>query len=61
MATRKALSVLPLPVGASSRVDSPRVTGGHPFACAPVGAAKEVSNHRRVHRCANASGSAIGP
>ena len=48
MAERNAASVLPEPVGASSRVWSPAPIAGQPCSCAPVGAAKLVSNHARV-------------
>src|ERR1041384_8869107 len=44
MAHRNAASVLPLPVGASSSVDCPRLIGGHPCACAVVGAANDARN-----------------
>src|SRR5438045_534897 len=45
IAQRNAASVLPLPVGASTRVASPRAIAGHPCACGGVGAAKEARNH----------------
>ena len=47
MAVRKAASVLPEPVGASSSVEWPSRMGGQPSAWARVGAAKEASNQAR--------------
>ena len=44
MAQRKAVSVLPLPVGARISVDSPRAIAGQPCACGGVGASKEARN-----------------
>ena len=41
-------TVLPLPVGARSSVDSPRAIAAQPFACASVGASKEAANHSRT-------------
>ena len=45
---RKAVSVLPLPVGARISVDSPRAIAGHPCCCGRVGAAKAPLNHARA-------------
>src|SRR5438045_703152 len=48
MAVKKAASVLPDPVGASSNVVwFPRI-GGQPRACARVGPGNEASNQRRT-------------
>ena len=48
MAERKAVSVLPLPVGAQMRVCSPSVMGGQPWTWAAVGSGKDVANHSRT-------------
>jgi hypothetical protein len=48
IAARNAASVLPDPVGARSSVERPATIGGHPLACAAVGAAKDASNQRRT-------------
>src|SRR6186997_847664 len=45
MAHRNAVRVLPLPVGARMRVDSPRAMAGQPSVCGGVGASKEARNH----------------
>jgi hypothetical protein len=45
IAQRKAVSVLPLPVGARINVDSPRAIAGHPSVCGGVGAANDPRNH----------------
>ena len=42
---RKAVSVLPLPVGARMSVDSPRAIAGQPCVCGGVGAANDARNH----------------
>ena len=42
---RKAVRVLPLPVGARIRVESPRAIAGQPCACGGVGASNEARNH----------------
>jgi hypothetical protein len=42
---RNAVSVLPLPVGAVMRVDSPPAIAGQPCRCGRVGAAKAEENH----------------
>ena len=44
-AHRKAVSVLPEPVGAATSVDRPALMCGHASACAPVGAANVRRNH----------------
>src|SRR5258708_21947770 len=44
MAQRKAVNVLPLPVGARINVDSPRAMAGQPSLCGGVGASKEARN-----------------
>jgi hypothetical protein len=48
MAQRKAESVLPEPVGASSSVFCCAMIAGQAFNCASVGAAKVSANQRRV-------------
>ena len=48
MACRNAASVLPLPVGASSRVDSPAASAGQASRWASVGAGNDRSNQARV-------------
>src|SRR5690242_18758179 len=45
IAHRKAVRVLPLPVGARISVDSPRAIAGQPSVCGGVGAANEARNH----------------
>src|SRR5450432_2131165 len=45
---RKAARVLPVPVGARIKVDSPRAIAGHPRICGLVGAGKTASNHSRT-------------
>ena len=45
---RNAASVLPEPVGATTRASRPRWTASHAPVCAAVGAAKAPSNHARV-------------
>jgi len=47
-AERKAASVLPDPVGASSSVCSPRAIAGHPSSWASVGRSNEASNQPRT-------------
>ncbi len=42
---RNPVSVLPLPVGASSSVLAPDAMRGQPCACGAVGAAKDAPNH----------------
>ena len=42
---RNAASVLPLPVGASMRVDSPRAIAGQPSCCGVVGEGNVLANH----------------
>ena len=44
MAQRKAVSVLPLPVGARISVDSPRAMAGQPSVWGGVGASNEARN-----------------
>src|SRR3954468_6198268 len=56
---RKAVSVLPLPVGARMRVDSPSAIAGQPSACGRVGASKAELNHMRVAGEKRASGSIV--
>ena len=58
IAHRNAASVLPLPVGANTRVDSPRAIAGHPRAWAAVGASKDALNQSRTAGWNDASGSA---
>ena len=48
MATRKAASVLPEPVGAEISVSRPAMMCGQPRACASVGALKRRSNQART-------------
>lgn len=45
---RDAASVLPVPVGARIRFDSPRAIAGHPCPCATVGTANTALNHSAV-------------
>jgi hypothetical protein len=45
IAARKAVSVLPEPVGAATSVCRPALICGHACACAAVGAGKVASNH----------------
>src|ERR1017187_3484342 len=45
---RKAARVLPVPVGARIRVDSPRAMAGQPSCWGRVGAGKTASNHART-------------
>src|ERR1700719_1692260 len=45
---RNAARVLPVPVGARIKVDSPRAIAGQPCSCGLVGAAKTASNHSRT-------------
>ena len=45
MPQRKAVSVLPEPVGARISVCSPLAIAGHPCSCALVGAGKDEENH----------------
>ena len=56
MAHRNAASVLPVPVGASTSVDSPRAIAGQPRACAAVGAANDALNQSRTAGWNDASG-----
>ena len=44
-AHRKAVSVLPLPVGAQMSVHSPAAIAGHPSVCARVAAPNDDVNH----------------
>ena len=53
---RKALSVLPEPVGAQISVFAPEAIAGQPSACAGVGASNEASNQRRVRSLKASSG-----
>ncbi len=48
MPHRKAVRVLPDPVGARIRVWSPAAMAGQPWAWASVGAPKAVRNHSRT-------------
>jgi hypothetical protein len=48
MQDRKAASVFPDPVGASSRVLSPSAMCGQPCSCTAVGASKASLNQARV-------------
>lgn len=48
MAARKAASVLPEPVGATTRACSPRAIAAHACDCTGVGEAKTLANHSRV-------------
>ena len=43
MHQRKAVSVLPLPVGARMSVDSPRAIAGQPRVCGGVGASNDAA------------------
>ena len=45
MHQRKAVSVLPLPVGARMSVDSPPAIAGQPCVCGGVGASNDARNH----------------
>ena len=45
MAVRKAVSVLPEPVGAATRVSRPLAIAGQAAICASVGAGKLRANH----------------
>src|ERR1700677_3610684 len=45
---RNAVSVLPVPVGASISVDSPRAIAGHPSTCGAVGLSNTARNHFAV-------------
>ena len=45
---RKAVSVLPLPVGARISVDSPPAIAGQPSNCGRVGASNAAENHSRT-------------
>ena len=47
MHQRNAASVLPVPVGARIRVDSPREMGGQPSTCGGVGPAKRMLERAR--------------
>src|SRR3984957_20397982 len=58
MHQRKAARVLPVPVGARIKVDSPRAMGGQPCSCGLVGAAKTASNHSQTG-CANRAASSF--
>ena len=48
MADRKAVRVLPLPVGAQMSVCRPSAMGGQPCTWAGVGSGKDVANHSRT-------------
>ncbi len=48
MLARNAVSVLPLPVGAHTRVCAPDTMAGHPCACAGVGSGNEAENQART-------------
>ena len=54
---RKAARVLPVPVGARMRVDSPRAMAGQPRRCGVVGVPSAERNHARVTGWKRASGS----
>src|SRR5207248_5036339 len=45
---RNAASVLPLPVGARTSVESPRAIAGQPSTCARVGEANDAANQSRT-------------
>src|ERR1035437_1022659 len=45
---RKAASVLPVPVGARIRVDSPRAIAGQPWRCGAVGPGNDARNQAAV-------------
>ena len=48
MHQRNAARVLPEPVGAKTRVDSPRAIAGHPITCGRVGPGKTAVNQSRT-------------
>jgi len=48
MAQRNAARVLPVPVGARIRVDSPRAMAGQPRICGRVGEGKTAVNQSRT-------------
>jgi len=48
MLLRKAVSVLPLPVGAHTRACWPLRMAGQPCTCGGVGSGNEVANHSRT-------------
>jgi hypothetical protein len=48
MHQRKAVSVLPVPVGARIRVESPRAIAGQPSRCGAVGRSKTARNQAAV-------------
>ena len=56
MAQRKAVKVLPEPVGAATSTSSPRAIAGHACACAGVGAGKVWQNHAATAGWKRASG-----
>ena len=55
IATRKAASVFPDPVGAEIRVAHPATIFGHPASCGSVGEPNRRRNHSAVTGCAHAS------
>ncbi len=59
MAHRKAASVFPDPVGATTSVLLPSAMADHASACAAVGAAKVPVNHSRVSALKRPSGSEL--
>ena len=56
---RKAVRVLPVPVGARMRVVSPRAMAGQPRRCGVVGVPSAERNHARVTGWKSASGSEV--
>ncbi len=56
MAARKAVRVLPEPVGAATRVASPAWIAGHARVCAAVGVSKRPRNHVATAGWKSASG-----
>src|SRR5207248_1673319 len=57
---KNAAKVLPLPVGARMRVESPFAMAGQPAACAAVAPANTASNHSRTAGWNSANGLAAG-
>src|ERR1035437_3098170 len=57
---RKAARVLPVPVGARMRVDSPRAMAGQPSCCGRVGAGKTASNQARTGGWKRVRGDLVG-
>src|SRR5579875_3351451 len=56
---RNAVRVLPVPVGARIRVESPRAIAGQPSRCGAVTSSKTARNHWAVMGWKSASGSAV--